>query len=186
MGAIASSDHPKALELFRSIMLASAAIPGAFPPVMIDVAVDGKVHQEMHVDGGVGTQVFIYPPSLNVEEILEEIGLMRERRLYIIRNARLDPDWATVERRALNIATRAISTLIQYQGIGDLYRLYLTALRDDVDYNLAYIGDEFQVEHKEEFDTDYMRELFDYAYQLALKGYPWQKFPPGYTGSIRN
>jgi predicted acylesterase/phospholipase RssA len=43
---------PKALELFRKVMLASAAIPGAFPPVMIDVEVNGKPYQEMHVDGG--------------------------------------------------------------------------------------------------------------------------------------
>jgi len=33
--------------------------------------------------------------------------------------------------------------------------------------------------HKEEFDTEYMRALYDYGYQLARKGYPWRKVPPG-------
>ncbi|HKX13301.1 MAG TPA: patatin-like phospholipase family protein, partial [bacterium] len=63
MTALAASKHPRALDLFRRIMLASASIPGAFPPVMLDVEVDGVRHQEMHVDGGTIAQVFLYPPS---------------------------------------------------------------------------------------------------------------------------
>jgi hypothetical protein len=51
-GAIASSTDPRALALFRNVMLASAGISGAFSPVMIDVEVKGKAYQEMHVDGG--------------------------------------------------------------------------------------------------------------------------------------
>ena len=180
MGAIASSRDPGALDLFRRIMLTSAAIPGAFPPTLFDVEVDGKPYQEMHVDGGAMAQVFLYPPRLfdtarNEGRKIAE----RERKVYIIRNARLDPQWATVERSTLGIAGRAISSLIQTQGLGDLYRLYLTAQQDGLDYNLAYIGADFNAEHKEDFDTTYMRTLFDYGYQLARKGYPWQKVPPG-------
>ncbi|MEZ5583708.1 MAG: patatin-like phospholipase family protein [Candidatus Competibacteraceae bacterium] len=63
MGAIASSSDSRALDLFRRIMLASAAIPGAFPPTMIDVKRDGKPYQEMHVDGGAMAQVFLCPPG---------------------------------------------------------------------------------------------------------------------------
>jgi predicted acylesterase/phospholipase RssA len=61
MGAIASSGAPGALELFRQIMIASTSVPGAVSPVLIDVDVDDKHYQEMHVDGGVITQVFLYP-----------------------------------------------------------------------------------------------------------------------------
>ena len=42
VGNIAASGSSNALELFRSILLASAAIPGAFPPTLVDVEVDGK------------------------------------------------------------------------------------------------------------------------------------------------
>jgi hypothetical protein len=52
MGKIASSGKPGALELFRSVMLASASIPGAFPPVMMEVEARGERYDEMHVDGG--------------------------------------------------------------------------------------------------------------------------------------
>ena len=60
---IAESGHPKSLELVHQIILASASIPGAFPPMNISVTADGKSYNEMHVDGGVTRQVFLYPPS---------------------------------------------------------------------------------------------------------------------------
>ena len=65
IGAIAASGHPQALDLFRKILLATAAIPGAFPPVMIGIKVDGARYQEMHVDGGVNAQLFLYPGSFD-------------------------------------------------------------------------------------------------------------------------
>ena len=181
MTKIAASHHPKALELFRTILIASASIPGAFPPVLFDVEADGRQFQEMHVDGGAMAQVFVYPPGIKLEELARAHGVERERVLYVIRNSRLDPEWAEVERRTMSIAGRAISTLIQMQGIGDLYRIYLTAQRDGLDYNLAYIPSSFNAPHKEEFDTDYMRQLFAVGYQMAVKGYPWAKTPPGYV-----
>ncbi|MGZ5055455.1 MAG: patatin-like phospholipase family protein [Methylobacter sp.] len=179
MGKIAASNHPQALELFRKIMLASAAIPGAFPPEMIDVEANGQRYQEMHVDGGATAQVFLYPPALKVAQISKQHGVVRERRLYIIRNARLDPEWAEVERRTLSIANRAITSLIQNQGIGDLYKIYAETQRDGIDFNLAYIPRSFDFPHKEDFDTDYMRKLFQTGYDLTVRGYPWEKTPPG-------
>jgi hypothetical protein len=179
MTAIAASKAPGALELFRKILLASAAVPGAFPPVMIDVELDGNHYQEMHVDGGAMAQVFLYPPSFSIAQRSLEAGVVRQRRVYIIRNARLDPDWADVERRTLSIANRAISSLIYNQGLGDLYRIYLTTQRDGIEYNLAFIGPDFDMKHESEFDQPFMRALYDYGYRLAKQGYPWRKTPPG-------
>jgi hypothetical protein len=51
--------HAASLQLFRKILAGSAAIPGAFPPVMIDVEVGGTRYREMHVDGGAMAQVFL-------------------------------------------------------------------------------------------------------------------------------
>jgi hypothetical protein len=177
---IAASKDPNALGLFRSLMIASAAIPGAFPPVMIDVEANGRAYQEMHVDGGTMSQVFVYPPSLDIEALSRKLGTQRERRAYIIRNARLDPEWAEVERRTMSIAGRSISSLIHTQGIGDLYRIYLTCQRDGVDFNLAYVPASFNAPHREEFDTEFMRALFNTGYDMAAKGYPWEKVPPGF------
>jgi hypothetical protein len=88
---IAASGHPNSLQLNRDLMVASAAIPGGFPPMMIDVEVDGRRHQEMHVDGGASAQVFVYPTSLDVQALAAEAGIVRDRSLYIIRSSKLTP-----------------------------------------------------------------------------------------------
>ena len=180
MGVIAASKAPGALALFRQIVRASASIPAAFPPVMIDVTAAGVRYQEMHVDGGATRQVFMYPPTFHLAAEASALGADRQRSVYIIRNSRLDPDWASTDRRTLSIANRAVTSLIQSQGVGDLNRMYLTATRDHVDYNLAYIPKDFTVPRKSEFDPAYMRLLFDRGRQLAAGGYPWAKYPPGY------
>jgi hypothetical protein len=180
MGKIASYGTPEALELFVSIMIASASIPAGFPPVMIDVEVDGKSYQEMHVDGGTMAQVFAYPAAITAKGMAGTTGA-RERTLYVVRNARLDPNWAQVERKTMSIAGRAVASLIHTQGIGDLYRIYATAERDGVDFNLAFIPASFDAPHKEEFDTEYMRQLYDVGHEMALQGFPWLKSPPGFT-----
>ena len=177
IGKIAESHQPAAVKLVQDILVASTAIPGAFPPMMIDVEVNGKHYQEMHVDGGASAQVFVYPPGLDISKS----GVKRERHLYVIRNARLDPDWAQVDRSTMSIAGRAISSLIQTQGVGDLYRIYLTAERDGFDFNLAYIPKSFTRELKEPFETAYMKALFQVGYDMAAKGYPWSKAPPGFN-----
>lgn len=183
IGAIASSGDPKALELIHSILIASAAIPAAFPPVMIDVEAGGKQFQEMHVDGGTKAQVFLYPPTFKFKEIAAKEHIMRDRIAYVIRNARLDSEWQSVERKALPIAARAIDSLIQTQGIGDLYRIYLETQRDGVDFNLAYIPPTFNERPKEDFDPVYMTKLFDNGFNAVTKtgGYLWEKSPPGFT-----
>jgi predicted acylesterase/phospholipase RssA len=174
IGAIADSGHPGALNLVRQILRASSAVPGAFQPVMFDVELDGKKHQEMHVDGGAMAQLFLYPASLNVGA-----SNQRARRAYIIRNARLDPDWAETEPRTLSIAGRAISTMLAASGHNDVLRVYFITQRDKVDYNLAFIGREFTMKHEEEFDQKYMKALYDYGYQQSRGGYKWHKQPPG-------
>jgi hypothetical protein len=180
IGAIAKSGHPRALDTIRRILLASAAIPGAFPPTMFDVTLDGTSYQEMHVDGGAFAQAFLYPA-----------GLTRQRRVrmtngqfvvpavaYVIRNGRLDAEWASTERSTMGIAGRAISTLITASGYNDVLRMYYTTQRDGIGFNLAYIGTDFTQKLPEPFDQGYMRALFDYGYQRARRGYDWSKTPP--------
>lgn len=180
MGKIASIGTPESLDLFKKIMLASASIPGAFSPVMFDFEVSGKSFQEMHVDGGAIAQVFLYPSALSQRAKELNLQLQKTRNAYIIRNARLDPQWQETQRSTLNIVQRAISSLIQTQGIGDLYRIYNTTQLDGVSFNLAFIGPDFKFPHTSDFDIAYMQALFAYGYQRGLSGNEWQKYPPGY------
>jgi predicted acylesterase/phospholipase RssA len=181
MTKIAASQDPRALDLFHRIMLASAAIPGAFPPVMIDVEVNGQIFSEMHVDGGTSGQVFVYPPSLKLRELANENGGQRKRVLFVIMNERIDPEWEETERRVLSIAGRAVATLIHNQGIGDLFRIYLTTQRDHVAFNLSYIPADFNHPNAGTFNTDFMRALYARGHEEATQGQPWQHYPPGYS-----
>ena len=178
---IAASPDPGAVDLFISLMLASASIPGAFPPVLIEVEAGGVQYHEMHVDGGAMAQVFVYPLGLDFDALAAEHNASRRRSIYVVRNARLEPESVQVERRSYSIASRAIAALIQSQGVGDLYRIYLAAQRDGLDYNLAYIPSSFEATRRELFDTAYMRALYRFGYDLALRGYPWEKQPPDYA-----
>jgi len=180
MGAIAAHGTPEALELFRNIMIASMSIPGAVSPVMFDVDVGIEHYQEMHVDGGVITQLFAYP-SHALAELEKATGtpLNRPIHLFVIRNGRLDPEWSATSRRTLSIGGRAISALIQAEGVGDVYRVYRTAHQDFVDFNLAFIGQDFPPIKHDIFDTAYMQSLFDYGYEAARHASVWRKTPPG-------
>ena len=178
IGAIANSGHPQALKLIRQIMLASSSIPGAFPPVLIDVEAGEQSYDELHVDGGATSQVFLYPVGLNFDDVLDKLEIPGRPKVYIIRNARLDPMYEQVKPKTLPVAGRAISSIIRTQGIGDLYRIYLATLRDGLDFNLAYIPKDFTEKASEDFDTEYMRKLYELAFDMANEGYPWQKMPP--------
>src|SRR5262249_46157303 len=125
--------------------------------------------------------VFPAPPSLR--GVAQSMGLEMTRpgRVYIIRNSMLTATEAkTIERRTISIAQRAINSLIHTQGLGDLYRIYMTTTRDGFDFNLAYIGSDFMYENKkEEVAARYMRARFAYAFSLGRQASPWRKAPPG-------
>jgi hypothetical protein len=179
IGAIAESGRPEAIGLIRKILLASASVPGLFPPVMFDTMVDGVAYQEMHVDGGASMQTFLYPAVLQVRRIANGGG-SRSRTAYVIRNGRLTPGWDEVARSTPAIASRAVATLTTNSGVGDLYRIYALAKRDGIRLQLAYIGDDFEQPHTAEFDRQYMKKLFEYGRARAQAGYPWRNAPPGF------
>jgi hypothetical protein len=181
IGAIAESDHPQARDLIIDILVASSAIPGIFPPVMMTVTHDGKVYEEMHVDGGTMAQSFLYPPNLSLERLGRREGASRKRVAYIIRNGRLFRDEAEIPRQTLSVAAQAASTMIAANGSNDAFRMYLTTRRDGVDFNFTYIDDDFTEPWAGPFDQAYMTKLFEYGYQLGHNGKVWKNAPPGFA-----
>ena len=180
IGALANSGRPDRLELFRKIVLASASIPGAFPPVLFDVEVDGKRFEELHVDGGVTNSVFFLPPQLDLSPI-RDLGVPHWIDLYVIQNNKLTPDPATVELGIGRIFTKSISALIRAQSRGDIYREYIAAQNRGYELKLAFIPSDYQPSLGVEagFNSAYMTELFELGYAEAQKGYHWRLAPPG-------
>src|SRR5947207_12676637 len=110
MGAIAAKGDEAALKLFRDVLAASTAIPGLFPPVMIDVETNGKKTQEMHADGGLTAQIFVAPESmLNTSSITK----LPASELYLIVNSRLTPEFQMTERSLIFVLGHSINVGVQ-------------------------------------------------------------------------
>jgi predicted acylesterase/phospholipase RssA len=181
LGAIAASGHAGRARLVHDVLQASAAIPVAFPPVLIPVEAGGRTYDEMHVDGGTAQQVFVYPPEMNWPRIVGRLEAVGRPTVYVIRNAFVESDFNGVPRKVLPIASRSIQALIRTQGLGDLYQIYALSLRDGNDFRLAHIPAEFTEQAAEDFDPVYMAKLFAHAYEAAKNGYEWRTEPPGFA-----
>jgi hypothetical protein len=178
---IAASGEPGALALIRKVLLASAALPIAFPPVKIEVEADGRRYDETHIDGGAAAQVFLYPPEISWSHFLKKFNVPDKPNVYLIRNSRLKPHWETTKSRVLPIAMRTMTSLIRTQGLGDMFRVSLAAKRDGLNFHMIHIPDSFSSRPDEQFDRDYMRKLFDVGRQLGRSKNPWHREPPGFA-----
>ena len=179
IGAIAKVGSPEADQMIRDVILASASIPGVFPPVRIKVWKHGQPFEEVHVDGGVSNQVFLFPVQVDFRHAAEQIGVSTDQEVYVIRNGYLAPRWGKVDFNFSSILGSSLETIIRTQGIGDLYRIYIGTQRAGARFRLAYIHPEFDHPNEELFDPDYMTALFEHGYQSARNGYPWESAPPG-------
>lgn len=179
IGKIAESDHPKKVELIQKIMLASASIPGVFPPVLIDVWIDGKHHQEVHVDGGVTNQIFFYPRGVDMKVIEWAVGSFPAKFAWVIRNTKLDPEYQATGLAVSDIAGRSISTLTKYQGSDNVINIATIAQRDGFKFHLTSVPSDFDVPLEEMFDTKYMRALYQRGYKEAQSKCPWTRFADG-------
>lgn len=180
IGAIAISNHAKKDELIHQVILASASIPVAFPPVQIDVDAGGKTYHELHVDGGTASQVFVYPAAVDWKAITKKLKVKGTPKVYVIRNAFLKADYQGINRSVLPIAARSIDTLIRTQGIGDIYQIFALCKRDGNDFKLTYIPESFTEKAEEIFDVKYMRKLYQFGIDKAKAGDVWTSAPPNF------
>jgi len=182
MGAIAASGQPGSIDLFRKVLLASASIPVAFPPVYIEVEVDGRRFDEMHVDGGVIAEFFLWGAMVDIADARSELPVDPNQRppasIYIIRNGQIDAAPEQVEPKLIGIASRSMVTLLKAVAMGDLIRVWALAERDGVDFNYTGIPPEHAEADVSTFDPGDMRRLFELGRAMALSPDPWRKEPP--------
>ena len=180
MGAIATTGRADAPELFIQVMMASAAVPGAFPPVYFAVEADGKKFDELHVDGGIGRQAFAYGPVLHLDEIRRQLDASHRERpaeLFIIRNGDLGTHYDPVKPKALPIVMTSLRALTHHQAEGDFYRMFVYAGRDKCNYNLTGIPAEYQRQSQKDFDGDEMKRLFTLGERMGRAGTCWIHTP---------
>jgi predicted acylesterase/phospholipase RssA len=175
MGAIASSGRSDALALFRNVLVASASVPAVYPPVMIEVDMENRRVQEMHVDGGATGQVFVVPEMLKPKR--SYIAGLRPSRIHIwvIVNNTLPPEFAVVESGTLSIAARSLSTLIKSQTKEQISAAGEEARRLGMDFNVAYIRTSVPYNPAKPFQSSYTDTIFSIGERGARDGDLWQK-----------
>ena len=199
---IAASGAPQARQLIGDVILASCSVPGLFRPVLLDVVAGGARYDELHVDGGVTSQLFIGPNGFDWERAVAALGVQGKPQVYVIRNARLrpvreaarnnlertiaavsrhpdgQPEWKEVELKMTPIIRRSLASMAREPGIDEAYRRYVAAYGAVLDFNFAHIPGDLDLDPSEFIDLDYMRELFARGHALARAGYPWIRGAP--------
>ena len=198
---IAGSGAPNARHTIGDLILASASIPGVFPPVRISVESGGVRYDEVHVDGGVTAQLFLGPAGVDWKRVTERFRVRGLPQVYVIRNARAypkltalrtrvsplledsisalsrdpggPPEWREVEPSYSSILMRAMESMILTRGFNDAVQIYVNSHGDDLGFNLAHIPDDFTLGSSEFYDRTYMQGLFERGYAMAKDGYPW-------------
>lgn len=179
MGKLANSGHPDALDIFHKILLASLSMPCVFPPVYIDVEVDGEFYDEMHVDGGMVTDALICDFMLRIPAV-EKNSSKHAKNIYIIRNDKLKPYPEQVARNLPKIARRALSTLSKMHSNDHLLCLYAMSQTNDFNFNYIGVPEEYDLPNKLNFDQKLMNKLFDFGFELAQSESNWHKTPPSF------
>ena len=180
MGLIAVSGRPEALELFRKVMLASASVPIAFPPVFFDVEAGGQRYDEMHVDGAVAARVFLNGGVFRPSIIRERAGRGAGREdVFVIHNGQLVAPPSPTRRSLRGIATRVLEASGRSAVVGDLFRIYAVTLREQASFQWVTIAQDVDLTGAEVFDPAKMAELYEVGYKAALAGPAWSTDPPG-------
>lgn len=167
IGRIAASGQPDRVDLIRRVMLASAAIPGVFPPVTFTVTRGGRSWTELHVDGGITRGVFAYPNGLSLPPP------RGPRTMWVIRNAQLGPVWASTRSTAVGIATRSLETLLKSQSLGNIGEIQAAARAGGFDLRLTAVPPDFPLDYDRPFDPTYMRTLYATGRAAGRSGRGW-------------
>lgn len=185
MGLIAQDPRPEALELFRRVMLASASVPVAFPPVFFDVVARGRFYDEMHVDGAVGARVFYNGGVIRFGAVRESAGRGAAREdVFVIHNGQLLPKAEITSRSLRSIALRAFESAGKSAVVGDLFRIYVAAEREGAAFHWITIPESVDLAGNELFDPVKMGELYALGEEVARRGPPWATVPPGLRQGI--
>ena len=179
MGEIAASPHAYAVELFQQVLLASASIPGAFPPVHIKVRVGDRIARGDACGrrpDAAGVRGARQPVARTFDKLYPKPPI---RRIYVIKNGKLSPEYEAVQANTLAISARSLFTVTKSQSIGDINRIYATArARRRRVPPCRHPGELHRQCRPQVFDPAYMKELYEVGYEMGRIGDPWMRTPP--------
>lgn len=170
MGQLASQGDEQALVLFREVLVASASIPGVFPPVLISSLQGDQIVQEMHVDGGVNMPFLAVP-----EELLATSNRFpgaERASLYVVVNGQVGRTSGVVRGNLSSILTRTYESMSKATARTFIAANAAFAERNGVTFRVASIpADEDASSLK--FDNESMTRVFELGRQRVLGGDAW-------------
>jgi len=171
LGSIAMNGGPGARALFRDVLVASASVPGMFPPVVIRVQEQEALYDEVHVDGTITVPFFV--PLALAEPPLDDIGRARGAAVYVIVDGRLSEEPLAIRLRTRAIVSRSVSA-----GLNHMLRttLELTATNAELQgasLQYAAIPINYPTVAPFDFHAETVRSLFRYGYECAESGRLW-------------
>lgn len=179
LGAIASRGTPEALELFRSVLTASSAIPVVYPPVLFR---HGD-RDELHADGAVIRPLFIPQNVFDCHLAAERAGLNWDdvdTTMYVVHNGSLRPCPVDVQRDTLEIAIRTV-TMMSYTMVQEhVLHLYMLSRVWGAQFRFHTLPDGLELPI-DTFTPEDTNRLFLLGRGLMERREPWQTAPPGYV-----
>lgn len=172
LGAIAARGGPDARQLFRDVLVASASIPGVFPPKLISVKEDGGLYQEMHVDGGVSTPFFFVPPAALFWN--DPTGLFDKARLYVIVNGQIERAPRTTSVNIVAVLGRSFDTVELSAMRGTLGETRAFCERNGIAFQAASLPATAPTAGPFDFSRKNRRRLFAYGERLGVSGEAWR------------
>lgn len=168
--SIAAHGGLEAKALFRSILLASASVPGMFPPVTIKFRANGQLHVETHVDGGVTMPFFIAPAPQDLPG--PALGGLPATVHVVIDDRLRDPPHAT-RANALSIFGRSVSAGLSRMRRTALESIKLASSERGFSFAYAAVPVSYPLHGGFDFDPQAQRSLFEYASACAAAGRLW-------------
>ena len=171
LGSIAMNGGPDARALFRDVLVASASVPGLFPPVVIRVQEQQALYEEVHVDGTITVPFFVPPAFVEPSRYGSEPS--DGASVYIIVDGRLSEQPAPIRMRTRTIVSRSVSA-----GLNHMFRTTLELTVIDAELRgaqLQYAAIPVAYPQLDPFDfrAATMRSLFRYGYECARAGRLW-------------
>lgn len=171
MGGIAASENPNKLQLYRDVLVASAAVPGLFRPVYVRSQSEPD-RMRMHVDGGVKTPVLLRSFMI--------AGKQKQKTVWMLLNGalKLRAEGAQVKATLPSISMRSISELLRGLTYKTVYQSYVATRQAGADYRLLFLPDEEKEPSAFDFEPDTMRKLFEIGRHLGANPANWRTEPP--------
>jgi predicted acylesterase/phospholipase RssA len=174
LGSIAQNGGPSARTLFRDVLLASASVPGMFPPVIIRVRDDGAPHDEAHIDGAATVPFFVPPAFLQASP--DPLGGTQRTAVYVIIDGPLGETARETRLTARAILSRSIGAGLNHMLLTTLELTAAIAQLQGATLQYSAVPVAYPPVDAFSFRTETMQPLFHYAYDCARAGRLWTTF----------